>query len=116
MTAGKDDLYIEGGCGVSLVFQWLEDDGVTPTNLTGGLITFVIRATPTGPALMTLTTGGGGVTWDAATGTIDIESTLDQEAALHLTGGVYFVDVTMPGAKPDRLLWGGVIRSPNGGG
>lgn len=110
MVSGKYSMKCEQGATLFLDFQWTEDDGTTPIDLTGYSVRMMVREefSDTTP---TLDVGGGG--WitinDAANGRIRL-SVPDSETA-NLTAGNYKYDIEVEdsGGFVTRLLEGPFI-------
>lgn len=102
-------LLIEAGATYNgLQFQYLEDDEVTPVDLTGYTAKMQIRQTPSSP-LVVETTPSINVT----AATIDISLTAEQTGLLVEPRYVYGVELTGPGGVPViRFVEGEILATP----
>lgn len=115
MTAETIPITIEQGADFIWNLTWLEDDGVTPIDLTGYTGRMQVRADyaeSSGSVLMTAeTTGGGGngfMTLGGATGTIDISVPAANTTSIHSGRYVYDLELVSGSGTVYRLVRGGV--------
>lgn len=109
--AERYNIDLDAGSDWSQEFLYQDPDG-TPIDLTGGSASLVIRrAIPGSDAALTLTSPSGGLTITPEDGSILIEITRTQSAAL--SGRyVYELHYTSAGDKRERLIEGSVNVNP----
>lgn len=104
MPAGKHDIYIEQGTTWSLPLVWKSSDG-TPIDVTGYTARMQLRKKVTDPeVVLELTTENGKITLGGAAGTITLDISATETAAL-TSGGVYDLEM-VNGEIVTRLLEG----------
>lgn len=91
-------------------FRWLAA-GV-PVDLTGCTARMQVREeVESTTALLTLTTADGGIVLGGDQGTIDLEISDENTAAIAWEGGVWDLEIAHPGGDVTRLLMGSVSVS-----
>lgn len=106
MSAGQWDISVERGSAFRDSYQLLGSDG-NPLNLTACTAALQVRVNLGDPnAILTLTTGNGGLTINGAAGTIT--PIFDTSA---LAAGIYVYDLKLydSGGNPDRVMQGSFI-------
>lgn len=99
-------LYIEAGATFdSYSFRYLEDDKVTPVNLTGWTARLQIRETASGPLVLEVTP-----TINVAQGLIEFVISATQTASLALSKYVWALELSKAGVVV-RLVEGKVVVS-----
>jgi len=110
MTAGIYNFTLDQGSVFYINLQYEDPDG-NPINLTGNTARMQLRRQYSTPAVLTLTTGGGGIVITGATGNIAIEITDEQTETLE--GGFYLYDLELNnGGVISRLIQGTITVSP----
>ena len=110
MAAGTLDLTIEQGSTYNLVLTWRIDG--TAVNLTGYTARLQARVDAEDTeTVLSMTTSGGGITLGGAAGTITLDQSATQTAAI--TAGTYIYDLEMVagGGTVTRLIQGELIVS-----
>lgn len=105
------DITIEQGATFELSVEWKDSAGAA-VNLTGYTAAMQVRRTYGGPTILSLATGGSGITIDAALGKLSIAIARSTTQALAAPlQGVYDLEVTN-GGTTYRLLEGSVLVTP----
>ena len=113
MSAYKQNLVIEQGATFSFNILWTESDGSTPVDLTNYTAEMDIRATYDDPAtIIQLDTTNGRITLGGTAGTIQLNISATDTAALSFDSAVYDLELTAPDGTVTRLMEGGVSFSP----
>jgi hypothetical protein len=87
-------------------FTWTDENN-TPVNLTGYTARMQARPAPeSADAFMALTTANGGITLGGAAGTILVQMSAAQTAALPSGGGHYDLELVAADGTVTRLLMG----------
>jgi hypothetical protein len=112
ISPGKYDITIYQGATFSQQFTWKDQAG-TPINLTGYTARMMARTSIDAPAaFLTLNTANGGIALGGAAGTITLNLSDAQTAAISVMQGVYDLELIDSLAKVIRLLEGSVVISP----
>lgn len=111
MSAVTHNITIEQGATMRLLFRYETKDNlgvVTPVNLSTYTARMQIRKTlKADPPMLSLTTENGGITL-GADGSIVVEATAEQTAALDAAVGVYDLELEAADGRVTRLLKGNV--------
>ena len=110
MAAGTLDLSIEQGSTYNLVLTWKIDE--TAVNLTGYTARLQARVdAEDAETVLSMTTAGGGITLGGAAGTITLDQSATQTAAI--TAGTYVYDLEMVAGSGTvtRLIQGELVVS-----
>lgn len=111
MSAGYLDLYIEQGATYNQPIVWKDSSGVA-VNLTGYTARMQVRKTISATTpIITLTTENGRITLGGANGTITLNITATDTAALEQFAGVYDLELQSYSGFVTRLLEGQVTVS-----
>ena len=113
MTAGTYNITIEQGATYNLNLALYTDSAkTTPKDLTGYTAKKQLRSTKSDPdSLLTLTTGGGGITiGGTSTNEIQIAVSATQTASMNFKTALYDLELTT-GATISRLVEGTVTLS-----
>lgn len=109
MSAATHNIAIEQGATMRLLFRYETRDGqtVTPVNLTGYSARMQIRKSiKADPPVLSLTDGAG-ITL-GADGSITVEATPAQTAAIDIPAGVYDLELQSADGRVTRLVQGTV--------
>ena len=116
MTAIRQNLVIEQGATFLFNINWMQSDAVTAVDLTGFTARMHVRADidAIDPPLITFTTENGRITLGGSAGTIQLDMTAVDTAALSSTDGVYDLELVDTGGSGEvtRLIYGGVEVRP----
>lgn len=108
----KANLIIEQGADWQPVFQYLDEDGMTPIDLTGYSARMQIRQTAWDPTVLAdMTTGNGKITISAPTGEVAIHLTAAETSALSFATAVYDLEIVAPNGLVTRLAAGALALS-----
>lgn len=101
-------LFIEAGSTFSEVqFQYLQDDGITPVDLTGYTAKMQLRLKPSSPVALEIFP-----TIDSETGTVSVNMTAEETAELTRPKYIYAIELTANSNEPViRLIEGDVLVS-----
>lgn len=109
----KKNLTIYQGATFEMVGIWKAGKTPVPVDLTGCKARAHIRADVDAPqVLLELTTENGRVQLGGATGTVTLNLSDSETAAINWPDGVYDLEVVFPSGFVRRLLSGGVVVSP----
>jgi len=110
MAAGTLDLSIEQGATYNLVLTWKVDGtAVNLTNYTARLQARVdVEDTET---VLSMTTAGGGITLGGAAGTITLDRTAAQTAAIAAGTYIYDLEMVAGSGTVTRLVQGELVVS-----
>lgn len=116
MTAIRQNLVIEQGASFKFNIDWIQKDAVTPVDLTGFTARMHVRSDidAIDPPLIIFTTENGRITLGGSAGTIQLDMTATDTAALSFTTGVYDLELVDTGGdgKVTRIIYGGVEVRP----
>lgn len=111
MPAGTYNIVADQGSTLSRVITWKNSAG-TPINLTGYTARLQVRDNySAASSLLTLTTENGGIALGGALGTITLNATATQTAALTADQYVYDLEL-VTGATVTRLVQGSFTVTP----
>ncbi len=111
MSAGYLDLYIEQGATYAQPIVWKDSNG-DAVDLTGYTARMQVRKTISATAvIIELTTENGRITLGGDNGTITLEITAEDTAALEQFAGVYDLELEASNGFVTRLLEGQVTVS-----
>lgn len=112
MPAASHDFEIEQGATLLKTVTWKDDNG-TPINLTGCTARLQARSSTSSPTvLIDLTTENGGIVITPLTGTLTLNMTATQTAALAFKRAKYDLEVVDAAGFVTRLLQGSISVSP----
>lgn len=110
MTAGQYDFIIEQGAGFNRVITYRA--GGVLVNLTGYTATLTAKHKRGAVAsLLSMSTGGHGITLGGAAGTITLALTDSETALLDFEQAVYMLELTPASGDDVRLLEGNITLS-----
>lgn len=111
ITPGNYDITIYQGATFNQLFTW-RDENNTLINLSGYTARLMARtAAGAATAFITLTTENGGVALGGAAGTVTLNMSAAQTAALSPVNGVYDLEMVDSGGLVTRLLQGNLFVS-----
>lgn len=113
MAAFKLNLKVDQGATFSKVVVWKTGTPAVAVDLTGCSARMQVRGKLTDPAvLLELTTTNGGIALGGTTGTVTINISASQTAAISWVAAVYDLELVFAGGTVRRLLAGSVAVSP----
>lgn len=113
MAAAKLKLRIEQGATFTKPLLWKNKDSGTPIDLTGCIARMQVRASiKSATVLLSLTTENDRITLGDAAGTILLELTAEETAAITWTSAVYDLEIVFPNATVRRLAEGSIAVIP----
>ena len=115
MPAVKHNIDIEQGATFEFNMKWIQEDEVTPVDITGYTARMHVReSVESATILLELTTANLRIALGDAAGTIRILVSAADTAALNFTQGVYDLELVNTGGdgKVTRLIEGGVEVRP----
>lgn len=111
-TPGNYDLTLYQGASFTLTLTW-KDAANAAINLTGYSAKMQIRYTAASPSVvLELSTTNGGISLGGTAGTITLNASASQTAALTEATGVYDLELTSGSGTVTRLLSGKYTLSP----
>lgn len=111
MAAGTYDFEIEQGTTFNKEFLY-KDVNDDPVNLSGYTARMQVRSTvSSADVLLSLTTSNGRITMGGAAGTIDLDLTATDTAAITWRRGVYDLEIVSSNGTVTRLLQGVITIS-----
>lgn len=111
MAAGTYDFEIEQGTTFNKEFLY-KDVNDDPVNLSGYTARMQVRSTvSSADVLLSLTTENGRITMGGAAGTIDLDLTATDTAAITWRRGVYDLEIVSSNGTVTRLLQGVITIS-----
>ena len=113
MAAFKLNLKVDQGATFSKVVVWKTGTPAAVVNLTGCTARMQVRNKLTDPVvLLELTTANGGIALGGAAGTVTINLSATQTAAIAWVTAVYDMEIIYSNGVVRRLLAGSVAVSP----
>jgi hypothetical protein len=100
------NLTVNQGATFSMTFTWLQDDGMTPVNLTGFTAEMQVREQAGGTLLTTFTTTDGSITLGGTAGTIVLLASATTTGGWQWDGGYYDLHLTDGFGEVTTLLAG----------
>lgn len=112
MAAFKVPLKIDQGASFSKLATWKTGTPAAAVDLTGCTALAHIRSTLESPdILITLSTANGKIVLGGAAGTVEIELSATETAAIAWTSAVYDLEITFADNTVRRLMYGSVTIS-----
>lgn len=109
MTPGNYDLTIYQGATLGLVLTW-KDENETPIDLTGYTARLQAReSVDASTSFISLTTENSGIALGGNAGTITLNMSATDTAALTETSGMYDLELVSGGGQVTRLLQGALL-------
>lgn len=111
MAAGTYDMTMEYGETFRRALTYMDDSGkrVNLTNYTAEMV--ITKGSPSATPILTLATGGQGITLGGVNGTIELHLSREAVNAAPFTAAAYFLYLTSPNGDTVRILQGKIRRA-----